>query len=142
MDRATDEARRVRAAGLSFSAALLGRVYRDVETLGRVSDDQAILAGLMRIWARSGPHIREGERIFQLGVVLVDLHPGHERQLSLLSQDDDTRQRWETITGATDALNQRYGKTAISLGPWPLRSGELAGGKIAFTRIPAPEDFW
>lgn len=129
-----------RAAGLYFHAALYKRSYRDSEALAHVSDDQAILAALMRIWSRAP--IDERDRIYQVGVVLVDLYDVKERQLDLLAFDDRARQKWEIVTRTTDALNKRFGRTAISLGPWPVRSGSLAGGKIAFTRIPAAEDFY
>jgi len=131
-----------RAAGLYFTASLYKRVHRDSEALPQVSDDQAILSALMRIWKRAESYIDDRDRIYQISVVLVDLYDASERQLNLLNHDDPARLRWEALTVATDALNKRYGKTAVSLGPWPLRAGELAGGKIAFTRIPAPEDFY
>ena len=48
--------------------------------------------------------------------------------------------KWETITESIDHLNWRYGKTAVSIGPWDLKYGEHLGTKIAFTRIPRRED--
>ncbi|RKQ71348.1 DNA polymerase-4 [Litorimonas taeanensis] len=131
-----------RAAGLYFTAALYNRTYRDSLSLPHVSDDQAILGALMKLWERAASVINECDRIYQIGVVLVDLYDVQERQLDLLHYDDSTRQRWEVLTRTTDDLNRRFGRTAISLGPWPMKAGSLAGGKISFTRIPAAEDFF
>ena len=73
---------------------------------------------------------------------MLDLSPATERQLDMLVNDDSMRQRWENITMAIDALNAKYGKTVVSLGPWTPPEGGYAGGKISYTRIPKAEDFW
>jgi len=39
-----------------------------------------------------------------------------------------------------DDLNQRYGRSVITLGPWQQKYGKHLGTKIAFTRIPRAED--
>lgn len=44
------------------------------------------------------------------------------------------------LSESIDHLNWRYGKTAVSIGPWDLKYGNHLGTKIAFTRIPRRED--
>jgi DNA polymerase IV len=81
-------------------------------------------------------------RILRLGVTLFELSPADARQLDLLLNDDVARRRWESATDAIDALNRKYGRTVVSLGPWTPPPGGYAGGKISYTRIPSAEDFW
>ena len=64
------------------------------------------------------------------------------RQLDMLLDDDVERQQWERVTKAVDALNRRYSKSLVTLGPWKPREGGHLGGKISFTRISGAEDFW
>jgi len=81
-------------------------------------------------------------RVLRVGVTLLDLSPASQRQLDWLEADDKDRQRWERVGNAIDALNTRYASTVVSVGPWQPPKGGNVGGKIAFTRIPAAEDFW
>jgi DNA polymerase-4 len=81
-------------------------------------------------------------RVIRLGVTLFDLTRASERQLDMLLDDDPIRRQWESITGAIDALNSKYGRTLVSVGPWVPPPGGYAGGKISYTRIPRAEDFW
>jgi DNA polymerase IV len=64
------------------------------------------------------------------------------RQLDILLDDDKQRRRCEDATAAIDALNRKYGRTLVSVGPWTPPPGGYAGGKISYTRIPRAEDFW
>jgi DNA polymerase-4 len=75
-------------------------------------------------------------------VVLLDLTRANERQLDIFLNDDDKRRRCERATAAIDALNRKYGRTLVSVGPWVPPPGGYAGGKISYTRIPRAEDFW
>ncbi len=141
----TKAARRMRREGfraghLSVRMTVSDRPLGCSEALPQVADDQAILAALMRIWDRLP--IRAWDRVSKISVFLSNLSPVETRQLDWLGADDTHRAKWEAITAMTDGINQRFGKTAISLGPWPLKAGEMSGGKIAFTRVPEPEDFW
>jgi DNA polymerase-4 len=65
-----------------------------------------------------------------------------ERQLDILLDDDKQRRRCESATVAIDALNRKYSRTLVSIGPWTPPPGGYAGGKISYTRIPRAEDFW
>jgi DNA polymerase IV len=107
-----------------------------------VHDDQAILSALEFLWDESRQGLPAGTRILRLGVTLLELSRADARQLDLLLNDDAARCRWESATEAIDALNRKYGRTVVSLGPWSPPSGGYAGGKISYTRIPSAEDFW
>lgn len=45
------------------------------------------------------------------------------------------------MTVAIDALNRRYGRAIVSVGPWNSPAGSYAGGKISYMRIPTAADF-
>ena len=111
-------------------------------SLPAVCDDQAVLAGLMRLWAQADSELPAAVTIVRLNVALLDLVPASTRQLDMLLDDDESRQRWERVTHTIDALNRRYGRTTVTLGSWTPPPGGNAGGKISYTRIPAAEDFW
>jgi DNA polymerase-4 len=110
--------------------------------LADVHDDQAILFALEFLWDEARKILPTGTRILRLGVTLFELSRADARQLDLLLNDDAGRRRWESATEAIDALNRKYGRTVVSLGPWSPLSGGYAGGKISYTRIPSAEDFW
>lgn len=141
----TKAARRMRrdgwyASGLSLYLSLVGRSWSDAVELPIVRDDQAVLEGLQTLWARA--RLPPRATVFRVGVTLFDLSPADARQLDFLRDDDGMRRRWEAVTDAIDGLNARYGRTVASLGSWPGRAGDMAGGKISYTRIPAAEDYW
>lgn len=107
-----------------------------------VQDDQACLSSLEALWQQARREISPHSKIKRLGVTLLDLTPVTARQLDLFLNDDQLRQKWERLTKATDHLNNRYGKTVLSLGIWNPPKGGNVGGKISYTRIPKAEDFW
>jgi DNA polymerase-4 len=107
-----------------------------------VHDDQAILSALECLWDEARDSMPAWARVLRLGVTLFELTRASERQLDLLLNDDAARRRWESATDAIDALNRKYGRTVVSLGPWVPPPGGYAGGKISYTRIPSAEDFW
>lgn len=110
--------------------------------LPAVHDDQAVLSALGKLWTEVRPSLPRSARIMRLGVMLLDLTRASERQLDILLDDDRTRRRCENATTAIDALNRKYGRTLVSIGPWTPPPGGYAGGKISYTRIPRAEDFW
>ena len=140
-------ARRMRNAGYyasslmiwcsSFERTIGGRL-----TLPVVCDDQACLAALNTAWARLSKKVPARTRIVRIGVTLGDLSPAGQRQLDMLLNDDVTRRRWERVSCAMDALNRRYSRSLVTLGPWQPPPGGHMGGKISYTRIPSAEDFW
>jgi DNA polymerase IV len=110
--------------------------------LPAVHDDQAILSALEFLWDNVRTSMPPCARVLRLGVTLFDLTRADARQLDLLLDDDASRRRWERASEAIDALNRKYGRTLVSVGPWTPPPGGYAGGKISYTRIPSAEDFW
>lgn len=115
--------------------------YSREATLPSVHDDQAVLEALAVMWRDLLPQFPVRFRVLRVGVTLGDLVPASSRQLDALLDDDHDRQKWERATGAIDALNARYGRTIISVGPWADTRKSNIGGKISYTRIPSAEDF-
>lgn len=143
----TKAARRLRRAGYYCNGLWLWLSVRDGEwsdklKLPVVNDDQAMLSGLAKLWARVKEKFPRGVTVFRVGVTLFELSPADQRQVDMLLNDDQSRKRWENASGAIDNLNARYGRTVVSLGMWKPPSGGHVGGKISYTRIPSAEDFW
>lgn len=141
-------ARRMRREGCNAS-----RLWLAVDTYGdggafveaplrSVSDDISILHALEEAWCDAGPRLSRRAAIARVSVTLLDLTSAANRQSDLLEIDDEEIRDREAITSAIDALNARYGRTLVSVGPWTPPPGGYAGGKISYTRIPAAEDFW
>ena len=140
-------ARRVRRGGYYCGSLMLWlRGYEqgwgDMTTLPQVNDDQAVLGALTALWNRVVPTMPRNVKILRVGVTLGELTPADARQLDFLLDDDSDRRKWEAVGIATDALNAKYGRTVVSIGPWEAPRGGNVGGKISFTRIPSGEDFW
>lgn len=143
----TKAARRLRrenfyAGGLWLWLSIHEGSWLGKQGLSVVNDDQAILAGLNALWNRVRREFPRGTTIFRVGVTLYDLSPADERQIDLLNNDDQLRQKWERANGAVDKLNSKYSGTIVSMGEWKPPAGGHVGGKISYTRIPSAEDFW
>lgn len=143
----TKAARRMRRANFYASALYLWlrgyeRSWGDVEALGEVSDDMAILNALARLWDHVAAVIPPATKILRIGVTLGELTDAGARQPDLFANDDHERQRCEELTRAMDGLNARYGQTVVSVGPWAPPAGGNVGSKISYTRIPDAEDNW
>ena len=143
----TKAARRMRRDGFYASRLSLWLDMRSGEWLGQrelpcVHDDQACLSALMALWQKAVAEIPRRAEIIRIGVTLSDLSPADARQLDLLSNDDPTRIKAETLTHMMDGLNRKFGRRVVTLGPWTPPPGGYAGGKIAYNRIPSAEDFW
>ncbi|MGL4324858.1 MAG: Y-family DNA polymerase [Beijerinckiaceae bacterium] len=78
-----------------------------------------------------------------LYVMLSGLVPEAERPGDLLSGPghDCKKEKWEKLSDISDALSQRYGQGAMTIGVQAKMPGGYVGGKIAFGRIPDPADF-
>jgi DNA polymerase IV len=140
-------ARRMRRSEYYCSGILLWLSIRDgtwsgTWTLPMVRDDKALLDGLEALWGDARKANHKHTTIFRVGITLIKITPQNARQTDLLLNDDRERQKWEVLTDATDALNARFGRTVLSLGPWNPPKGGHVGGKISYTRIPTAEDFW
>lgn len=143
----TKAARRMRRDGYYANRLWLWLDIRGSGWLGQrelrcVQDDHACLAGLAVLWRKAEKEIPKRAQIIRVGVTLLDLSPGNARQLDLLTNDDEERQKCELITNTIDGLNRKFGKRVVTLGEWTPPPGGYAGGKIAYNRIPSAEDFW
>lgn len=143
---AVKAARRLRrngyyCSGLWLWLSIKDKTWSRQRTMPMVNDDAAILHALRAIWQDARDSLPKSTTIFRVGITLIDITPASERQMDILLKDDGERRRWEAVTSATDAINTRFGKTLVSVGPWMPPAGGHAGGKIAFTRIPSAEDF-
>lgn len=107
-----------------------------------VQDDFACLEALNLLWQNAQSEIPTKAEIVRVGVTLGDLSPATARQLDLLLNDDQQRQKCEVLTSVIDGLNRKFGKRVATIGPWVPPPGGYAGGKIAYNRIPSAEDFW
>jgi len=130
------------AGELWLSLDIRGGGLHRTTTLPAVHDYQAVLEALERLWAEILRSMERRERVFRVHVALLNLTPASERQLDLLLDDDPARRKWEATSAAIDRINARYGRTLASVGLWRPPPGGHAGGKISYTRIPRPEDFW
>lgn len=146
-------ARRLRRAGFFAGAMWLSLRGKDVSTsinfswgkaiaLYGVQDDQACLKGLDFLWEKAMREVPRQGRVKQVAVALYDLSEQGERQLDMFNELDPVRHKWEVIAALTDEINNKYGRTVLSLGSWHPPPGGYAGGKISYTRIPSMEDFW
>lgn len=107
-----------------------------------INDDQACLSALKLIWDMAKNELPRRTTIFRVGVTLMEISPATHRQLDFLLNDDVGRKKWERVSAAIDSLNNRYGRTLVSMGQWEPPAGGNVGGKISYTRIPKAEDFW
>jgi DNA polymerase-4 len=113
--------------------------WQGVHKMQPAFDDKAALTALSVLWAEALKVLRPPFN--RVHVTLLDLSAVSSRQLDLLDNDDAERTRWEKLSVAVDSLNHRYGRTLVSIGPWPQKRGDYIGGKISFTRIPRAADF-
>jgi len=104
------------------------------------NDDQAAMTALNQLWQIIKSRLQSHHKIIRIGVFFGGLVRSDMRQLDMLHNDDEKRQGWERLTSAIDDLNSRYGRSVVTLGPWPQKYGAHLGTKIAYTRIPRAED--
>lgn len=140
-------ARRMRNAGFYASRMMVWcqcfeKSFGDQQKRPVVSDDQACLSALRTIWSRLELIAPRNLKIVHVGVTLTDLSLADQRQLDMLTNDDVERRREERLSKAVDHLNRKYSKSLVTRGLWTPPKGGHLGGKISYTRIPSPEDFW
>ena len=114
------------------------RSYASKVKMYHASDDHSAIEALDKLWRQTKGTLKTSHKIVRIGVWFGGLVKGPDRQSDLFHTDAD--EKWESLTESIDALNWRYGKTAVSIGPWDLKYGNHLGTKIAFTRIPRRED--
>lgn len=110
--------------------------------IGGVSDDQAAINALTKLWQKAVRELPHSVRIKRFYVALYSLQKPSAKQFDMFTKDDPIRRKWASVCTAIDEVNQRNSKTLVSMGPWTPPPGGYAGGKIAFGRVPDMEDFW
>lgn len=140
-------ARRMRRAGFYAGSMWLSLHHHEFRwsrkiALYNVHDDQACLKGLDCLWEVAIANLPKYQKAKLVAIGLCDLVPRGEQQLDMFIRQDPMREKWEIIATLTDQLNNKYGRTVLSLGSWQPPPGGYAGGKISYTRIPNMEDFW
>ncbi len=140
-------ARRMRRAKLCAGSMFLTLRHHEFRwgkqiSLHGIQDDQACLNSLDYMWDIAMATLPKHQKAKLVAVALFDLGSCDERQLDMFVDQDPMREKWETIASLTDRLNNKYGRTVLSLGAWRPPPGGYAGGKISYTRIPSMEDFW
>ena len=114
------------------------RSYAGKIKLYHANDDCSAIQGLDKLWRQTKGTLNPSHKIVRIGVWFGGLVQKSDRQTDLFHTN--TNQKWEDLTKSIDTLNWRYGKTAVSIGPWDMKYGTHLGTKIAFTRIPRRED--
>lgn len=115
-------------------------VRHDAEArLPSTQSDRALLALFDRLWRRVGRHA--DPEFKKVGISLADLVPVDGRQGDLFIDGRlDNDRRDERLARATDSIKDKFGASAIGYGAPPPDLASYTGGRIAFTRIPSPED--
>ena len=105
-------------------------------------DTFALLAALDGLWRQVEPRLRAGG-LSHVGVGVHGLKAldAFEADLFDIGPDQGGDAPSLRLSQALDALNKRYGKDTVSIGP---KAGlpDYIGAKIAFTRIPDEADFY
>lgn len=105
-------------------------------------DTFALLAALDTLWVQVAPVLRRA-RPNTVGVHIHDLKARTDHAPDLFGEAPDQGGNAKSLklSKAMDALNKRYGKDTVSIGP-SAGLPEYMGAKIAFNRIPEEHDFW
>lgn len=106
----------------------------------------AALDGLFPRLADAGRRRPGGFRLRMVGVTLAEIEPVSGDQGSLFAMLDPAdplarETRTLALSRAMDAMNERFGRNAVTVGP--LHGGRMdrIGTKIAFGRIPDADEF-
>jgi DNA polymerase-4 len=124
-----------------------GGGWRREARLAATADSWPLLALLDAGWPALDRHLGDtGARIRTIGVTLADVTPDDVRQASLfaLLADADPlarAQRTPRLSRAMDAINARFGRNAVTLGPLSGGRADRVGARIAFGRIPDAAEF-
>jgi len=140
-------ARRLRRESYVSDAFSLHLRYREgrwarMVQLGHINDDHAALGALKQLWGQAHLEMPANVSLLNFHVSFSALAPATQYQLNMFGEESGIRKKWLSICETMDQVNNKYARTALSLGPWKPPHGGHAGGKIAFTRVPSKEDFW
>ncbi|CAM3119011.1 DNA-directed DNA polymerase [Asticcacaulis taihuensis] len=120
------------AGGERLEAATRFAVTSDSFRMLEASDD---------LWAQCARRLK-APRVKQIVVTCLHLiEAGAKPDLFGWTPDGEEDGRHMSLLSALDALNQKFGKDAITIGPRTKMHG-FVGAKIAFNRIPEQPEFW
>lgn len=131
-----------RAAAMSYTVGVRRDNRVTLEGQFRPArDDRSFLDCLNNLHQKM---VEAGEmrNISSVTVVLHDLSAEQEGTHDLFDTGESVKQRaqWESVSDLIDKIRVRHGSKALSLGS-TQGPGDYIGSKIAFGRIPEPEDF-
>lgn len=130
---------------LSLHARFESRRHASLtQRISPTDDTFPLLDAFAALWLRLEASLAQ-ERVRTIGVSLDDIRPSSGTQLSLFEdghgQPETKRRDTRRIAHAMDAINSRYGRNAVTLGPCATGRANLIGTKIAFGRIPDAAEF-
>lgn len=110
----------------------------------RAQDSLTFLHLLDTLWAKLAGEVGR-QRIKKVSVNMNDIVAAADLQPDLLpelpEEDLRFREKWEKMSKALDAINQKYGRDKILIGSPREQTPGFTGTKVAFTRIPDTEEF-
>jgi DNA polymerase-4 len=110
--------------------------------LDRVSDSPSFLHCLDCLWKEALKQAGT-TRVKKISVAFSHFTEGFIQQPELFETQTEqkVREKGARISSAMDTINHRYGRDSILLGILPKQGESFSGTKIAFTRVPEPEEF-
>ena len=121
-----------------------GLRLEDKSTFYRACDNKKLLEESRKIWKNLIKN-KKIIKIKKISVTLYKLEKKNELQPSLFESFDKkiilNTNRFEKISQTMDTINSRFGRDSVTLGEIPNKIKSFSGTKIAFTRIPAKQEF-
>ena len=118
-----------------------GEKLEGATRFGVTSDSFRMLAACDDLWAQCERRLK-APRVKQIVVTCLNLIEADVKpDLFGWTPGGEEDSRHMSLLSALDALNQRFGKDKITIGP-PTRMHGFVGAKIAFNRIPEQPEFW
>jgi len=107
-------------------------------------DNKKLLEESRKIWKNLIKN-KKIIKIKKISVTLYKLEKKNELQPSLFENFDKkiilNTNRFEKISQTMDTINSRFGRDSVTLGEIPNKIKSFSGTRIAFTRIPAKQEF-
>ena len=121
-----------------------GLRLEDKSTFYRACDNKKLLEESRKIWKNLIKN-KKIIKIKKISVTLYKLEKKNRLQPSLFENFDKkiilNTNRFEKISQTMDNINSRFGRDSVTLGEIPNKIKSFSGTRIAFTRIPAKQEF-
>lgn len=123
-----------------------GRHWAHESSFSPTQDNFTFIKSLERLW-QSMLYTLEPEKLKKVSINIYDLYHSNQVTLDLFEsaanekplQHSDVQKL--ALSSAMDSLNQRYKSQVVTIGRPPKTKAGHVGTKIAFTRIPAQDEF-